>query len=137
MVVKKKMGRPPKQASSADAKTQSVDKASTEVEVLPADTDKEYFFESRYAEDCFTLIKPSKVEHKDGSTTVNPGTVAQFDKYGWTTRSAHLAGVLRQIMEERPETGLSESTSGDGHHASILRKVMEGRRRRGLPEISP
>lgn len=129
MVTKKKVGRQPKQASSADGKTQSESEVSTEVKVLPADEDKEYFFESRYASDCFTLIKPSKVDHKDGSTTVNPGAVAQFDQHGWTTRSAYNAGLLRQIMEHRPETGVTESATNIAHHASMARRATEARRR--------
>lgn len=134
--MKKKRGRQPKQTLSADAKTQPEGEVSTEVEVLPADEDKEFFFESRYAADCFSLIKPSKKEYKDGSVNVDPGAVAQFDQHGWTTRKAHLAGLLRQIMEDRPETGLSESMSTSDHHASIRRKIMEGRRRRNLEAAS-
>lgn len=136
MVANKRRGRPPKQTSSAAVKTQAEGEVSTEVEVLPADTDKEYFFESRYANDCFTLIKPSKVDHKDGSTTVNPGAVAQFDQHGWKSSNAHHAGILRQIMNERPETGLSESGTADAHHASMIRKATEARKKRELRETT-
>jgi len=136
LVANKRRGRPPKQALSADAKAQAVGEASTEVEVLPADTEKEYFFESKYEKDCFTLIKPSKTEHKDGSTTVNPGAVAQFDRHGWITRSAHHAGILRHIKEDRPETGLSESDSISDHHASMIRKATAMRRKRQLSEAA-
>lgn len=110
MVTKKKRGRPPKQALSADAKTQPVGEVSQEVEVLPADEDKEYFFKSKFGKDAVTLIKPAKIDHKDGSTTVNPGAVAQFDHHSWNTANAHHAGILRQIIEERPEIGIVETT---------------------------
>ncbi len=132
-MVTKKRGRQPKPTLSADAKSQSVVEVSTD-EVLPADEDKEYFFESKYEKDCFSLIKPSKVEHKDGSTSVNPGAVAQFDRHGWTSENAHEAGILRHIMEDRPETGLTESNTSDAHHASMVRKATAMRRKRQLQE---
>lgn len=133
MVVKKR-GRQPKQTSSAAAKTPAEGEVSTEVKVLPADTPDEYYFESKYAEDCFTLIKPSKDKNPDGSMSVNPGAVAQFSQHGCILTDAHQAGILRQIMEERPETGLSESMSMEAHHASMIRKAKARQRRRQLSE---
>ena len=106
----KKRGRPPKQTSSADVKTQAVEEVSTEVKVLPADEDKEYFFKSKFTADVVTLIKPLKIDHKDGSTTTNPGASASFEHNSWLTRNAHHAGLMRQIIQERPEIGIIETT---------------------------
>lgn len=130
----KRRGRPPKQASSADAAKQPVGEVSAEV--LPADQDKEYYFESKYANDCFTLIKPRKEKNPDGSMTVDPGVVAQFEQHGCILRKAHHAGILRQIMNERPETGLHESMTMSDHHAHMARKATEVRRKRQLSETA-
>ena len=109
MVANKRRGRPPIKASSAAAKT-SADNEVEEVKVLPADEDKEYYFKSKFRQDVVTLIKPSKKDHKDGSTTTDPGAVAGFDHHGWKTTNAHHAGILRHIIEDRPEIGIQETT---------------------------
>ena len=79
--------------------------------VKASNRDKVYYFKSKFKRDGITLIKPQNIKHDDGTRTVNPGKVAEFDHNTWTTTDSRLAGILRNIINERPDLGVMETTS--------------------------